>query len=540
MKKLASLLLAVLMICTMIPLSALPAFAEDGILSETVEVKNTSTIILSDQSFSLWGYPMSSVWIIGDFGFLQIFKINNGYRLVRIEANVTNGKGNYEDLELNYGKIRESGAITIGDTMHVDFDENEDNGYFQIRCKVGKSSYVSVDKITVYYEKTCEHEWENSTCSLCGRRCSTHDWHNGICTICGKVCYHKKLDSSGERCSICKCILGDEFVCSANDNYYSVTDGRYFCIKGTAEGDEGWKSDLYSGFLCVEAKKGNGLRIKRIEAKVVKGSSNYNNVHIDGGIKRESQAVDGDVIHIDDVHSTCFSMYCNTMDDSIYFDDIAVYFECIEHEWEEGECVQCRAVCEHEWTGGKCTVCGTECSHKFVDECCTVCGELSPHETLISYGNSTKAESDSFLLKTLTIASLGWVIYDNPKYGSIEITAKAGSGKQIRCIQYHISYGKENFSGSYTNHGTIRETGSLADDAVVHIDNIHSPDITIKSTNSNMYHVDNIIIFYESANDSTGSVLSEGSLTIIVGIAAAVVFGLGGFFIGKKKKKTEQ
>ena len=38
----------------------------------------------------------------------------------------------------------------------------------------------------------------------------------------------------------------------------------------------------------------------------------------------------------------------------------------------------------------------------------------------------------------------------------------------------------------------------------------------------------------------SGSALSGGSLTVIVGIAAAVVFGLGGFFIGKavgKKKK---
>ncbi|MBQ0083370.1 MAG: hypothetical protein KBS52_01205 [Clostridiales bacterium] len=38
-----------------------------------------------------------------------------------------------------------------------------------------------------------------------------------------------------------------------------------------------------------------------------------------------------------------------------------------------------------------------------------------------------------------------------------------------------------------------------------------------------------------------GSVISEGSLTIIVGVAAAVVFGLGGFILGrKKKKKTEE
>ena len=34
-----------------------------------------------------------------------------------------------------------------------------------------------------------------------------------------------------------------------------------------------------------------------------------------------------------------------------------------------------------------------------------------------------------------------------------------------------------------------------------------------------------------------GSTLSEGSLTIIVGVAAAIVFGLGGFLLGTAKKK---
>lgn len=45
----------------------------------------------------------------------------------------------------------------------------------------------------------------------------------------------------------------------------------------------------------------------------------------------------------------------------------------------------------------------------------------------------------------------------------------------------------------------------------------------------------------ETNPSPAGSTLSEGNLAIIVGIAAAVVFGLGGFFIGKaagKKKKT--
>ena len=35
----------------------------------------------------------------------------------------------------------------------------------------------------------------------------------------------------------------------------------------------------------------------------------------------------------------------------------------------------------------------------------------------------------------------------------------------------------------------------------------------------------------------TASVLSEGSLTIVCTVAAAAVFGVGGFFLGRKKKK---
>ncbi|MBQ0041501.1 MAG: hypothetical protein KBS56_05675 [Clostridiales bacterium] len=42
---------------------------------------------------------------------------------------------------------------------------------------------------------------------------------------------------------------------------------------------------------------------------------------------------------------------------------------------------------------------------------------------------------------------------------------------------------------------------------------------------------------YEDYKDlGTGTIFSEGSLTIIVGIATAVIFGLGGFFVGRKTK----
>lgn len=48
--------------------------------------------------------------------------------------------------------------------------------------------------------------------------------------------------------------------------------------------------------------------------------------------------------------------------------------------------------------------------------------------------------------------------------------------------------------------------------------------------------------FTASIDDSSkgGSSLSEGDLTIIVGVSAAVVFGFGSFFLGKAVGKKKQ
>ncbi len=55
---------------------------------------------------------------------------------------------------------------------------------------------------------------------------------------------------------------------------------------------------------------------------------------------------------------------------------------------------------------------------------------------------------------------------------------------------------------------------------------------------------DELLEAWGYTDNATGSVLSKGNLTIICAIAAAVVFGLGGFFIGKaiekKKEKPEE
>ena len=45
-----------------------------------------------------------------------------------------------------------------------------------------------------------------------------------------------------------------------------------------------------------------------------------------------------------------------------------------------------------------------------------------------------------------------------------------------------------------------------------------------------------VTIYYTDL--STGSTLSEGNVTILVGVACAAVFGLGGFLLGRKKVKS--
>lgn len=63
-----------------------------------------------------------------------------------------------------------------------------------------------------------------------------------------------------------------------------------------------------------------------------------------------------------------------------------------------------------------------------------------------------------------------------------------------------------------------------------------------EQVNENQSGSDSDITFSAEISDGTkgGSVLSEGSLAIIVGVTAAVVFGLGGFFIGKAVGKKKQ
>ena len=58
--------------------------------------------------------------------------------------------------------------------------------------------------------------------------------------------------------------------------------------------------------------------------------------------------------------------------------------EC-EHQWENGICTRCKAVCEHQegYLNGKCIICGYQCPHDvFRDGVCTTCGMVCEHPSI--------------------------------------------------------------------------------------------------------------------------------------------------------------
>ena len=50
------------------------------------------------------------------------------------------------------------------------------------------------------------------------------------------------------------------------------------------------------------------------------------------------------------------------------------------HEWEESVCLHCGKVCTHKWHDGVCRVCGKVCAHDWQQGVCTVCGKVCAHE----------------------------------------------------------------------------------------------------------------------------------------------------------------
>lgn len=163
-------------------------------------------------------------------------------------------------------------------------------------------------------------------------------------------------------------------------------------------------------------------------------------------------------------------------------------------------------------------------------------------------GSSATSELGHFTITGTSDYGLGWKIdYQNP------LTITSQTGYTISRIEIIVTSGDDNYEALVVDNGT---KGNMLEDKdsagnlitanhIIQIDNVDSNSITLK-TNGDIYdyktmHIQDIIVYYsENApqNGFAGSVLFDGSLTIIVGVVGLAVGLVVGIVIGKKKDKV--
>ena len=213
----------------------------------------------------------------------------------------------------------------------------------------------------------------------------------------------------------------------------------------------------------------------------------------------------------------------------------------------------------------------------------------------IEFNESTSAESKYFKLTTHRVDGEGW--WGDP----LTIEAKEGSVTVIRRIEAKVTWFPACFENAYIDHGYPYPRGKVQRGDTVYFEDINATSVTIGNEYSIVYN--DIVVYYTydanghsydennvcvncgvtkcsveghpyekgvctrcghacenkfhngvyvcdecgmtfdpTAGDPflAGSAFSGGSLTVIVGAACAVVFGLGGFLLGRKKKKSTE
>jgi hypothetical protein len=146
------------------------------------------------------------------------------------------------------------------------------------------------------------------------------------------------------------------------------------------------------------------------------------------------------------------------------------------------------------------------------------------------------AFENCYQLKTVTVSegvkSIGAYAFRDCRH--LKTVTIPGSVKRIGESAFHgcssdlVIYGKRgSFADKYTEHYDVPFV------AVEKCD--HSGSFICEDCNESLTK-DELLAAWGNNATGSASILSEGNMTVVVGIAAAVVFGLAGFLFGRKKK----
>ena len=81
----------------------------------------------------------------------------------------------------------EDGTVSIALTLYT---ENSTEDAFELVGKNIIATYNDGWTFAIEGETSCEHEYVDGVCTLCGEACE-HEYVDGVCTVCGEACVHE-------------------------------------------------------------------------------------------------------------------------------------------------------------------------------------------------------------------------------------------------------------------------------------------------------------------------------------------------------------
>ena len=303
-------------------------------------------------------------------------------------------------------------------------------------------------------------------------------------------------------------------------NNSSTAESEHFTLTGGMFTGDGWFGGSSGHNITIAPKNSELLLIRNIEAVVAANGSDYGEVGISAGTKRETGSVeDGITVHIDGVDALSFSFAGGKY--YAKFKDITVFYEVHTHapvlisakevtETEHGistsyyYCEGCKqyfsdAECTnvltketvdsytvHDWVtcsvdakGHHCTCAVSGCSATTTiahtgytdDGVCDVCGYSGIFAETIVFNNERIAEGEHFRLFASRVNEFGYGWYAAGE-DDVYVTIKKNKELLIKNIEAVIGAWGLNYDTIRVSKGTKREPGRVADGSTVHIDNV--------------------------------------------------------------------
>ena len=452
-KKLVSILLALVMVLTIIPIGAMPTFALGDVEAVCSLVDNTE-LLAEDGTLSfndkLDEYGVSSLDEFIDEN-PDDFDYDLEAPVFKIHGMINDDWYYYFDITLDTNDFTTAEKIASAKIVKVEFhttyygDVDDQGVFFPVTPAHTHNSNAYGSNATQHWTK-CTDDNDNNGTPV------NHTWSNGKCSVCQYECKHTGMTASDAACATCS---------MANPNYVAPVQEKSVTITADETGGETYtrspitivtKGGDSDGGECMKDKPitisaSGSNKITKVEITVgfKAGNASPKFATTAGKIQTPYSTETGSKITITDLDNTtvtltnsdaglwqliAFQVYytapAHTHNSNAYGSNATQHWtKCTDDNDNNGTAVN------HTWSNGKCSVCQYTCVHTGGTATCTtqaVCGVCG-----VSYGNlashsfTTTASTVMASEATCTAAATYYVKCDNCTAVNLEKTVSAGN-----------------------------------------------------------------------------------------------------------------